>query len=101
MLTWVTKDKQTKKLSELSPGYLVNIKKFIQNSPKWKLLDKTKFITAIQEELDKRDEENKAFFDKIMKPFIDKAKTGTKVKRINPVTKELEEINSQFFANYN
>lgn len=101
MLTWKTKDKEEKKFSDLKSGYLVNIKKFIENSPKWTEPNKSKFIKAIQDELDKRDLENKTWFDNFMKPFIEKAKTGTKVKRINPNTKQVEFINSSFFTNYN
>ena len=103
MLTWKTKQGEIKKLNELSQSYLVKIKKMIENSPSWKNKPiRNKFIDEIQKTIDKKDEENKIWFDNFMSVFIKQAKTQKNLtKRINPITKELEEIPSQFFANYN
>lgn len=102
MLTWKTKQGEIKRLDELPSNYLVKIKKMIENSPKWMNNPiKNKFIIEIQKTIDKRDEENKQWFDNFMSKFIKKAESQTSLtKRINPITKELEEVPSQLLANY-
>jgi len=100
-LTWKTKSGEQKKFSELPSGYLVNIKKHIEKSSKWREPIKSVFIKAIQTELDLRDAEAERWFNNFMKPFIDKAKQQVSLtKRINPVTKKFEMITSHALTNY-